>query len=82
MPAGFAAGVISTNRFVQNGRYGSISPAPASWSPYLVLAPANTSAGAPCSICAASWSVPAKENRKVTPGWAAVKARPIRGKTV
>src|SRR6478609_2665855 len=44
----------------------------ASWSPYFVLAPAKTSAGAPCSIWAASWSVPAKEK---------LNRAPISGKT-
>src|SRR6478609_1082314 len=53
----------------------------ASWSPYFVLAPAKTSAGAPCSIWAASWSVPAKEKLNVTPECDLVNRAPIFGKT-
>jgi hypothetical protein len=54
IPAGFDAGKINTSRFVQKILYGSICFALASSSAYLVLAPAKTSAGAPCWIWAAS----------------------------
>src|SRR5689334_16191600 len=53
----------------------------ASWSPYFVLAPAKTSTGAPGSICAACWAVPAKEKLNVTPGCDVVNRAPIFGKT-
>src|SRR5262245_12201292 len=80
-PAGFDGGTIITRLFVQNGENAPISPFDDSSSPYFLLAPAKTSAGAPCSICAVSASVPAKENENPTSGWAAVKSSPIFGKT-
>ena len=54
IPAGFDDGVTNTSRLVQNTRYGAMRCMETSWSPYVVLAPANTSAGPPCRISAAS----------------------------
>ena len=47
-----------------------------------MLAPANTSAGAPCSIWAVSVSVPANDQWNVVPGCLLANSAPIFGKTL
>ena len=65
---------------VANGFGRRMNPPEARSSPNFVLAPAKTSAGAPCCRSAASVSVPAKVNRIDTPRWAMVNISPIMGK--
>ena len=54
MPAGFEVGTTSTSRLRVNTTGFWTSPFANSWSGIVVFAEANTSAGAPCVICAAS----------------------------
>src|SRR2546427_12883743 len=81
IPAGLDGGTTSTSWLVQNGENDPMRPLSDRSCPYLLLAPAKTSAGAPCSICAVMASVPAKENEIFTPGCAAANIRPIFGRT-
>ncbi len=54
MPAGFDVGTTSTSRLRVNTTGFCTSPPANSWAGIVVLAEANTSAGAPWVICAAS----------------------------
>ena len=71
MPAGLAAGTTTTSVLVAKFVVSPSRFLPWSSSGYFGLAAAKTSAGTPCSICAASWSEPAKLSLTVQPGWAA-----------
>src|SRR6476619_2205585 len=68
IPAGLSAGVASTSVLVAK-----LVVLPSRFwlctcSGYLVLAAAKTSAGSPCSICAASWSDPRNSNSSFQAG--------------
>ena len=54
MPAGFEVGTTSTSRLRVKTTGFCTRPFAKSWSGIVVFAEANTSAGAPCVICAAS----------------------------
>ena len=66
MPAGLDAGRMTMSRFWQKLRGVVMSFSVKSLVPYLMLALANTSAGAPCSIWATSVSVPWKLKTNLT----------------
>src|SRR5262245_5117722 len=68
MCAGLSGGTASSSVFVAKFVVGPSRCSDWSCSGYFGLAAANTSAGSPCSICAASSSDPRNSNRTVHPG--------------
>src|SRR5690606_2842601 len=77
IPCGLPAATAMTSSLLAKTA-GWPAAAPATSVMVSGLAEANTSAGAPWSICWASVELPAKLKVTLTPGWASSKSRPIR----
>ena len=71
MAAGFAGGTAISMTFLANAVDDAAPPAWTTWSMFVWLADAKTSAGAPWLICWASADEAPKFGVTVTPGWAA-----------
>ena len=76
MCAGFAGGVAISITFLTKGVGLAASPADTTWSMFLVLADAKTSAGAPWLICSASAELASKLKSTLAPLCAASNCLP------
>ena len=71
MPAGFLGGTAISMTLLAKFVGEAAAPAVTTWSMFLVLAEANTSAGAPWLIWVARPELGPKLNTTLAPGWAA-----------